>query len=100
MSVDMTIVVGPDLGSGIPERAMPQAPAPEEIVTARLAAALTQSQCADMVHLSHPIRWSDYERGRQTMDSARWELFLIKTGNHQMYRPVRGVPAPRRAIKE
>jgi hypothetical protein len=72
-----------------------KSPEPELIKQRRLECALTQSQCAEMVHLSHPVRWAEYERGAQAMDSARWELFLIKTGFHALYKPAKGVPVPR-----
>jgi hypothetical protein len=60
----------------------------------RINAGLTQQQAAEMVHLGSFKRWSEYERGITTIDMARWELFLIKCGRHELYKPVKGVPVP------
>lgn len=73
-------------------------PTPSEINLARAAAGLTQQEAAEMVHLGSFKRWSEYERDITPMDSARWELFLIKTGTHQLYGPRQGVPVPRIAV--
>lgn len=72
-------------------------PTPAEIAAARKAAGLTQADAAALVHLASFQRWSEYERGTQPMDPARWELFAIKCGLHARYKPARGVPVPRRA---
>lgn len=48
-----------------------------------------------LVYLNRGETWSEYERGVRPIEAARWELFLIKTGQHRMYRPARGVPVPR-----
>ena len=58
-----------------------QAPTPEAIRAARDAAGLTQAEAAELVHLGRAVRWSEYERGHP-MDAARWELFLVKVGQH------------------
>lgn len=60
---------------------LPQ-PTPENIRRARDGADLTQADAAELVHLGSAKRWSEYERGAQAIDVARWELFLIKTGQH------------------
>lgn len=60
-------------------------PAPEAIRAARDAADLTQAEAAELVHLGSAKRWSEYECGAQAMDAARWELFLIKTGQHNEF---------------
>lgn len=57
-------------------------PAPDHIRAARDRAGLTQAEAAELVHLGSAVRWSEYERGAQAIDTARWELFLIKTGQH------------------
>lgn len=56
-------------------------PAPDEIRAAREAAGLTQSEAAELVHLSAPNRWAAYEQGAWRIDAARWELFKIKTAH-------------------
>lgn len=55
---------------------------PSLIRAARMAADLTQAEAAELVHLGNATRWSEYERGTQAIDAARWELFLIKTYQH------------------
>lgn len=72
-----------------------EVPEPETVSSARTRVGLTQAQAAKIVGLSSPSRWSEYERGARVIDMARWELFLIKTGQHANYRPARGVPVPK-----
>jgi DNA-binding XRE family transcriptional regulator len=55
-------------------------PTAGRVLFAREMAGLTQAEAAEIIHLSHPVRWSEYERGRHTMPMASWELFLFKTG--------------------
>ena len=57
-------------------------PTPQGILAARLAAGLTQAQAALLAGLSHPSRWVEYEKGRRSPESARWELFLLRAGLH------------------
>ena len=57
-------------------------PAPSEIADARLRAGLSQAAAASLVHLGSKSRWYEYERGSRPIDPARWELFLLKTGQH------------------
>lgn len=71
------------------EAALPTA---EQVSAARRAAGKTQAEAAEMVHLGHGSRWWEYEQGRRAIDLARWELFLIKTGQHQAYRARRVSP--------
>lgn len=70
-------------------------PTPAEIADKRQRTGLTQPEAAELVYLSDGTRWSEYERGVRPIEPARWELFLIKTGQHRMYRPARGVPVPK-----
>lgn len=79
---------------------MTQTPTASQVMTARQAAGLTQAQAAEMVHLGSHVRWSEYERGLVIMDSARWELFLIKVGRHELYKPAPGVPVPKSKSQE
>lgn len=60
-------------------------PTKEQVISARTASGLTQTEAAEMVYLSSFTRWSEYERGERNMDAARYELFLIKTGQHPDY---------------
>lgn len=66
---------------------MTSTPTPADIAQARERAGLTQAQAAELVHLGAAKRWSEYERGVATIDAARWELFLIKCGQHPDYKP-------------
>lgn len=61
------------------------APSPDEIKAARRAAKLTQGEAAELVHLGSLQRWAEYEQSKRNIDIARWELFLIKTGQHTDY---------------
>lgn len=54
-------------------------PAPAEIKEARLAAGLSQSAAAAMIH-STLRTWQDWEAGIARMHPGLWELFCIKTG--------------------
>ena len=53
-------------------------PAPSEIMAARKAAGLTQTQAAGMVGVKLRA-WQYWEAGERTMPTSAWELFLIKT---------------------
>lgn len=57
-----------------------------EVRAARDSAELTQAEAAELVHLGSAMRWSEYERGVQAIDLARWELFLIKTDQHPAFK--------------
>lgn len=61
-------------------------PTPEDIRAARDRAGLTQAEAAELVYLGARTRWSEHENGVQAIDRARWELFLIKTGQHLEFR--------------
>lgn len=54
-----------------------QSPARTEIRQARKQAGLTQSQAAELVHVS-AAGWRKWESGAREMHAAFWELFLIK----------------------
>lgn len=53
-------------------------PSKQEVAQARADAGLTQREAAELVHLSTPGRWAEYENGTRNMDAARWELFRLK----------------------
>lgn len=57
-------------------------PTPEAIRAARAAAGHTQEDAAALVHLRAAKRWSEYERGVLPICEARWELYLLLTGQH------------------
>ena len=69
-------------------------PTPEAIAAARAAAGHTQAQAAALVGLSRRDRWSEMETGKRPMDLARWELYLLLTNQHPVWRLVkRAAPA-------
>jgi DNA-binding XRE family transcriptional regulator len=53
-------------------------PTKEEIAATRKAAGLTQEQAAALVHRKR-LAWYRWESGRDPIDMACWELFLLKT---------------------
>ena len=57
-------------------------PTPEMIRAARVAAGLTQTEAAAVVHRPSYRTWQDWERGRAQMPLDAWELFLLKTNQH------------------
>ena len=54
-------------------------PTPADVKSARIAAGLTQTRAAAVIH-KKLLAWQRYESGDRAMDAAYWELFLIKTG--------------------
>ena len=54
-------------------------PAPEEIVSARLSAGLTQGDAAAIVYTTDR-HWSNWERGVSKMPRSSWRLFRLLTG--------------------
>jgi DNA-binding transcriptional regulator YiaG len=56
-------------------------PHPDEIVSVRAAAGLTQAQCAKLLYTS--LRsWAQWEYGERKMHPAFWELLKIKIMRH------------------
>ena len=54
-------------------------PTPADVKSARIAAGLTQTRAAAVIH-KKLLAWQRYESGNRKMDAAYYELFLIKTG--------------------
>ena len=52
-------------------------PTPDQIKQARHSAGLTQSQSAELCHVTR-AGYQHWEYGIRKMPSATWELFLIK----------------------
>jgi DNA-binding transcriptional regulator YiaG len=59
-------------------------PTPDEIKTARLTAALSQAEAADLVGLGSAHRWSEYERGAKNISIQTWRLFLLLTRQEKL----------------
>lgn len=59
-------------------------PTPKAVRAARRAAGHTQLAAARAVHYGHDSRWSAAERldGPGLLDMAKWELYLLLTGQH------------------
>ena len=58
-------------------------PTPEQIKQSRLNAGLTQAQAAAVIH-KKLLAWQRYEAGDRGMDTALFELFLMKTGQMEL----------------
>lgn len=52
-------------------------PKPQQIVAARVAAGLTQTEAARLVYCSLRA-WQQWEAGDRTMQAGLWELFRTK----------------------
>jgi hypothetical protein len=75
-------------------------PSPKQIIAAREASGLTLAAAAELVYLGAAPRWSEYENGKRSPDPARWELFLLKTGQHPTHKTIaRGGPKTKRAAR-
>lgn len=64
-------------------------PTPANVRSARERAGHTQTEASRVVHFSHYQRWTDAERddGPGLRDLAKWELYLIVTGQHPKFGP-------------
>lgn len=74
-------------GAATAAAALPE-PTPEAVGQARRAAGHNQAQAAALTRLRHLSIWSGYESGRTHIDPARWELYLLLTGQHPTLRAV------------
>ncbi|MFU6379076.1 XRE family transcriptional regulator [Metapseudomonas otitidis] len=62
-------------------------PPPEQILEARNAAGLTQTQAAELVHATCR-RWQEWEAGDYRMHPGLFELFMLKTRQAKLPRAV------------
>ena len=53
-------------------------PAPADIIAARLAAGLTQTEAGALVYSGYQT-WQQWEHGKRRMHPATWELFQLKS---------------------
>ena len=65
-------------------------PLPQDIISARKSAGLTQTDCADLVGVSRRS-WQSWESGLAYMPIASWALFLLATGQHERYEVVAAI---------
>lgn len=63
-------------------------PEPSQVREARRVRQLSQEDAAMLVGLSHGARWGEHEseKRHRPINAARWELFLLKTGQHPTLR--------------
>lgn len=63
-------------------------PDPAQVREARRVRQLSQEDAAMLVGLSHGARWGEHEsvKRHRPINAARWELFLLKTGQHPTLR--------------
>lgn len=62
-----------------------ESPSPDEIRSARQAAALTQTEAGAIVHTTCRV-WQQWEGGERQMHPAFWELFRIKSATRIAHR--------------
>ena len=58
-------------------------PTPADVKSARIAAGLTQTRAAAVIH-KKLLAWQRYESGNRSMDVALYELFMLKTGQMEL----------------
>lgn len=54
-------------------------PTPEEVLSIRIAAGLTQEEAGAVVKSARRT-WQDWERGRRKMPAGLFDLFKLKSG--------------------
>ena len=67
---------------------LPQ-PTGEEIKRVRVQAGLSRGEVAELIGLRHANRVGEFECDEAPIDNARWELLLIKCGQHERLRPLK-----------
>jgi len=66
---------------------MIESPTPEKLKTVRAAMGFTQREAAEIVHVSLRA-WQLWEAGDRKIPPGLWELLIIKSGFHPLYRKV------------
>ena len=59
-------------------------PTPDDIRSAREFAGLSQAAAAALIYCARGT-WAQWESGIRAMHPAMWELFLIKTNQHERF---------------
>ena len=59
-------------------------PTPDDIRSAREFAGLSQAAAAALIYCARGT-WAQWESGIRAMHPAMWELFLIKTNQHEKF---------------
>lgn len=65
---------------------MDMKPTKEQVKEARLKAGLTQKQAAEVLKIPHTRTWQYWEAGTNAMSESDYELFLLLTDQHPVYR--------------
>jgi len=65
---------------------MDMKPTKEQVKEARLKAGLTQKRAAELIYLASYQTWQRFELGQRTMSESDYELFLLLTDQHPVYR--------------
>lgn len=68
---------------------MLKSPSPEQIKAMRTALGYTQKEAAELVHVSLRA-WQLWEAGDRKMLPGIWELCVIKSGLHPLYKATNG----------
>lgn len=63
-------------------------PSPQEILQARLKAGLSVPDAASIARVSARA-WYTWEAGTRAASESGWELFLLFTGQHPLFKVVR-----------
>jgi predicted XRE-type DNA-binding protein len=63
------------------------APSAMEVLSARTAAGMTQTEAGALLGIPQP-RWAEYERGLRAMPASRWTVFLLLADLHPTARLV------------
>lgn len=66
---------------------MLKSPSAAQIKTTRKALGYTQKEAAELVHVSLRA-WQLWEAGDRKMPPSVWELFVIKSGLHPLYKAI------------
>ena len=59
-------------------------PTPAQILEARESAGLSRTEAATLIYCARGS-WAQWESGIRAMHPAMWELFLIKTSQHERF---------------
>jgi transcriptional regulator with XRE-family HTH domain len=65
---------------------MDMKPTKEQVKEARLKAGLTQKQAAEVLKIQNDSHWRRWELGGSNMSENDYELFLLLTDQHPVYR--------------
>ena len=73
----------------MPHTLLIDAPTPDQVKAARLAAELSQLEAGALIGRTGQD-WYRYESGRRAMDPSTWALFMLATDQHPAARIAKG----------